>query len=866
MPGKYDPLLLSIAFMIAVIGSYIAIDLAQSIAARRSRARVIGLIGGSISLGGALWGVHFLSTMGLRFASHAPRFSLSVLAAAFTLAVLTIFLLFFVSMFSSLSWLWLIAGGIVASSGILGVHFFVVASMRHLEVVLWSRYLIMLAFLVAFGAAAVSFEIAKRYKKKKQRSPTLYEKASYAMVIGGLLLLVHVLAMGGTSFTFTQEGAPSSLGSLSASSSLAFFTTLALVLVLTLAFTGSVLERAFARLEIYAKDNARLLAESETTRGEITRRLIEEESLARLGRLSLSGTTVESIASVALKETRLTLAASCATLFKLMPAGDQFSPLLWSGYNLAPGTSPRLPAGPSTLPGVALLRSEPVFYNRSTSPPEFNFFDLCAKDAEIMSEVGCVIGDKKSPWGVLVAHAIEEKDYSNHDMSFLQALGNILYLSIQRELGDEERQRLLRNEQLARTQAEEHAKEEAALRHAAESVTRHFTVEEISKATTEASLDSLHASAVLLILLQENGTTGVLAGSAGALPNNFPQKFPAEGSLTKYLLEKHGGALLLPSGKSGSKFTELQEVSADASLLSLPLKSEGVEFGALLIFRPKKMLDFTQAEISRATTFADLATLAFKKLHLIESAIHREKELRRVMESRERLIRGFSHDIRNPLSAADGFAQLLQDEIHGPLTEKQRTDLDRIRNSLSNSLDLTESLVELVQAESGTLPLKLSNVSISSILSQLVDTFQAKAEIKALDLSLRLPENQVYAQTDLIRFRQIMENILSNALKYTREGSVQVLLFEAHNQIKISVSDTGPGIPEKEHGKIFQEFSRIEGVLDKGHGLGLAISQRLAHLLGGAIAVESTEGEGSTFTLSLPLNATVVPPSDYAPL
>jgi PAS domain S-box-containing protein len=239
-------------------------------------------------------------------------------------------------------------------------------------------------------------------------------------------------------------------------------------------------------------------------------------------------------------------------------------------------------------------------------------------------------------------------------------------------------------------------------------------------------------------------------------------------------------------------------------------------------------------------------------------AERRRAELERVTESRTRLMRGFSHDVKNPLGAADGYAQLLEEGILGELSEKQQDSIGRIRRSIRTALRLIHDLLELARAEAGQLAIECLATDVAQAAREVAEDFRAQATAAGLAIQVHAPD-ALHADTDPTRLRQILANLLSNAVKYAPEGQVTVDA-EARGAggprpggwIAVRVADTGPGIPEDKRESIFQEFTRLDPHAQQGAGVGLAISRRIARLMGGDLTVESEDGHGSTFTLWLP--------------
>lgn len=239
-----------------------------------------------------------------------------------------------------------------------------------------------------------------------------------------------------------------------------------------------------------------------------------------------------------------------------------------------------------------------------------------------------------------------------------------------------------------------------------------------------------------------------------------------------------------------------------------------------------------------------------------ETALRRQVE--RLMEGKARMIRGFSHDVKNPLGAADGYAQLLADGVLGPMSRRQRDAVGRIREVIRGALGIIDDLVELSRAEAGELEVKPEPTDLAEIVRDAASDYGPSARGAGLGLRLRTPRQPLIVPTDPARVHQVLGNLLSNAIKYTPVGGeivVELKAPDADGRVAVHVSDSGPGIPPEKREHIFEEFSRLDSRARHGAGLGLAISRRIARVLGGDITVASESGEGSTFTLWLPTSA-----------
>jgi signal transduction histidine kinase len=259
-----------------------------------------------------------------------------------------------------------------------------------------------------------------------------------------------------------------------------------------------------------------------------------------------------------------------------------------------------------------------------------------------------------------------------------------------------------------------------------------------------------------------------------------------------------------------------------------------------------------------------VAWLAQRARVYAREAEERRTQLERATESRARLMRGVSHDLKNPLSAIDGHASLLEDGIKGSLNPGQQESVARIRRSVRALLGQITDLLELSKAEAGHLTVKPRTTNVADVVRDAADEHRDAAEAAGHQLRTEIGERLPTIQTDPDRVRQVLGNLLSNAVKYTPRGGQIVVRVEerpANGRLSvgrctaIDVVDSGPGIPAAKLDEIFEEFSRLETGTTPGTGLGLTIARRISRLLGGDISVESEIGRGATFTLWLPVEA-----------
>ena len=231
-------------------------------------------------------------------------------------------------------------------------------------------------------------------------------------------------------------------------------------------------------------------------------------------------------------------------------------------------------------------------------------------------------------------------------------------------------------------------------------------------------------------------------------------------------------------------------------------------------------------------------------------------------EAKTRFLASLAHEIRSPLNAIYGYAQLLErSEGADPLAAARV-----IRRSAEHLSSLLEGLLDIARIEGGALTLAREPIRFPEFLDQLTDMLQLQAQAKGLALVLdRPPGLPEFVNTDPGRLRQVLINLVTNAIKFTDQGTV-TLKVEYRNQLaSFSVIDTGIGIAPADAERIFAPFERV-GDARPGVGLGLAITQALVHIMGGEITVESSPGQGSCFRVRLMLSQPLNPPADPAPV
>ena len=404
--------------------------------------------------------------------------------------------------------------------------------------------------------------------------------------------------------------------------------------------------------------------------------------------------------------------------------------------------------------------------------------------------------------------------------------------------------------------------EEAALREAAEVLSEAYTVDEVTQRIAESALATVAGRGAFVELIGarpgESPDVVVRAVAGSGVPP-LQAVCPFAGSYTERAVTS-GAPMLIEDLSCPEQSGAIRTMpNAGGSAIVVPLGSDTTPMGALFVMSAAPG-HFRPDDVTRAGIFGHLAALTYEKVRLLEEAHDRRRALERVIQSRSRLMRGFSHDVKNPIGAADGFAELMSIGVYGELTTKQQASIDRMRRNMHSALALIDDLHELARGETGNLALVHEPVDLAAVARALSEEYHAAAQGRGLSLSVEAERESMVVETDRARVRQIASNLLSNAIKYTAHGSVTVRVRhqagppgDARGWAVLEVADSGAGIPSDKQDYIFEEFSRLGAGDTAGAGLGLAISKMLARELGGRISIASEVGRGSTFTLWLPL-------------
>jgi signal transduction histidine kinase len=368
--------------------------------------------------------------------------------------------------------------------------------------------------------------------------------------------------------------------------------------------------------------------------------------------------------------------------------------------------------------------------------------------------------------------------------------------------------------------------------------------------------EALEAKGCSIMLLTADRK--VLLHTAGyGLSDSYIRKGPvsADKSISQ-ALEGRPVAILNAAEDERVQYREQAKQEGIASMLSAPILLKGDVVGVIRVYTAKQHY-FTRSEIHFVQEIANLGAIALERARELEQCFI---EVDKLEEGRRQFVRFLSivaHDLQSPLVATQSILSYIEDGYTGEITDGQKDLLQRGIRRIDELLMLITDLLDIPRIEAGQLVREMQEVSLNGVVKQAAVGLDNVARQKGIELKIELPESSPRVYASSRRLQQVLINLMSNAINYTRDGMVSVRVKEYENEIATEVIDTGIGIPPDELPRIFDDFFRGRKAGKKGTGLGLSISKRIIEAHGGRLWAESPcpeTGMGSKFTFTLPKN------------
>lgn len=308
-------------------------------------------------------------------------------------------------------------------------------------------------------------------------------------------------------------------------------------------------------------------------------------------------------------------------------------------------------------------------------------------------------------------------------------------------------------------------------------------------------------------------------------------------------------AMLEQSARDAEHLRIIRELQLRSAMV-VPMKIRGDVLGLITFIGAESGRRFDHDDLEFAESLAARSALAITNARLY----HQAQEANR---SKADFLAIMSHELRTPLTAIFGYTELLSSGITGPITQPQINQLDRIKGSASHLLGIIEDILNYARAEAGHDVVDNDVVTLSAVVEEAASIVKPAAEKKGLSFISDV-EKDCVLNTDRGKLRQILVNLLGNAVKFTSEGTIRLMVRCPDDEVVITVEDTGVGIGPADLDKVFEPFRQLQNATTRtagGTGLGLAVTKRFAELLGGSVAVQSELERGTTFTVRIPSEA-----------
>ena len=393
---------------------------------------------------------------------------------------------------------------------------------------------------------------------------------------------------------------------------------------------------------------------------------------------------------------------------------------------------------------------------------------------------------------------------------------------------------------------EERNEENAALRALARQTAEVANTPALLSILCEAASAQCGGHGAMIISAGER--EGELIAASGLLAPAVGRRFSLVKSLAREVIETRQVVLVEDFSASQRPLAKRLADILIGPLVVAPLIAHERVLGVLGVVRDRHSVAFTTRDSQRLGVVADYAALAVWKSLLLEQAQEADR-------AKGRFLATMSHELRTPLTALAGYEELLVDEVLGALSDSQREVLERMHYVTEHLSSLIEEVLAYTSLETGGETVRPTDFLAADLVSAAAAVVQPLADQKKLPLVAECDAKPIRMATDIDKARQILVNLAGNAIKFTERGEVRLGVHADEDDVRFTVTDTGIGINPADQERLFQPFTQLDSGLTRRHGgtgLGLYISQRFARLLRGRIEVQSSPGEGSTFSLVLP--------------
>jgi len=453
--------------------------------------------------------------------------------------------------------------------------------------------------------------------------------------------------------------------------------------------------------------------------------------------------------------------------------------------------------------------------------------------------------------GLLNASARFPTEFNQEDTRLLRIVGNGIAVAL-------EKQRLLR-------QAQRRALELQTASEIARDTASTLSLDLLLNRIVNMLSERFGFYYAALFLLDESSTYGVIreaTGTAGQEMKQRGHKLAVGSRSVVGAVTATGEPFIVNDLHHNSMHFSNPLLPETRSEMGVPLKLGSTVIGALDL-QSREVNAFNQDDVTVLQILSDQIAIAIENARAYELSQKAISDMREIDRVKSQFLANMSHELRTPLNSIIGFSRVILKGIDGPVNDTQKQDLTAIYNSGQHLLSLINDILDLSKIDAGKMELAFSEVNLADLINSAMSTAVGLVKDKSIKLHTVIPELLPLVKADNTRVRQVLINFMSNAAKFTDEGSITVEAATVSNpqgkpEVMVTVTDTGPGIAPDDQGKLFLPFSQVDDSPTRktgGTGLGLSICRSLIELHGGRIGLlRSESGKGSTFFFTLPIS------------
>ena len=515
----------------------------------------------------------------------------------------------------------------------------------------------------------------------------------------------------------------------------------------------------------------------------------------------------------------------------------------------------RISPGRATVIGRTVLEGQPVQIADVLADPEYTGNENAQKIANYRTALGVPLLREGVPIGAIALQRTEVKPFTDKQIKLVTTFADQAVIAI-------ENVRLFDEVQARTEELSESLRQQTATAEVLKTISRTaFDLQRVLETLLENAVRICGAKHGMIF--RYDGESCRAAATYNAPPGTLElwertSIRAGRGTTTgRALLERRPVQIPDVQADPEYDFPEAQKLQGHRTSLAVPLLREGVPLGTIGLWKTE-VAPFTDKQIELLMTFADQAVIAIENVRLFDEIEDKNRQLQLASENKSQFLSSMSHELRTPLNAIIGLTEMMVTNAARFGTEKALEPLRRVNAAGTHLLSLINEILDLSKIEAGKLELNPEPVNLARLIDEVIGTAGQLAEKNKNHLIVEAKENVGALTADSMRLKQILLNLLSNACKFTKEGEVALRVrkvADGRDWVELAVADTGIGLTAEQQAKLFQEFTQADSLTARrygGTGLGLALSRKLARMMGGDVTVTSEPGEGSVFTVRLP--------------